>query len=212
MAHADHVFVSYGIYTHHGIDFGDGSVVHLSRASGKICRVSIDEFLRGRTLRVRLWESGDEPDVVLHRAASRLGEPGYNLCYRNCEHFATWCKSGLAHSTQVQSVERRVAAGATKLVVRSVAKTALAATGKSLVRTASPALLVADAAQLGTEVLLAQRGVDAKTAEKAAAGVGLIGSAAIGTAIGGPIGGCIGVGMWAVGEGIARFGKRPALA
>lgn len=208
MALADHIYVSYGIYTHHGIDFGDGSVVHLSRAGGKVCRVSIDDFLRGRILHVRFWESGDEPDVVLGRAVSRLGEPGYSLRYRNCEHFATWCKSGSAHSPQVESVERRVTAGASKWMIRSVAKTALAATGKSLVRTASPALLVADAAQLGTEVLLAQRGVDVKTAEKAAAGVGLIGSAAIGTAIGGPIGGCVGVGMWAVGEGIARCAKR----
>jgi hypothetical protein len=91
-------------------------------------------------------------------------------------------------------------------------KTAVTLGGKSLLRSASPALLVADAAQLGTEVMLSQHGIDSKTAEKAGAGIGLIGSAAIGAALGGPIGGCVGVGLWAVGEGIARCTKRPTFA
>jgi len=212
MARADHIFVSHGIYTHHGIDFGDGSVVHLSRASGKICQVSLGDFVLGRRLHSRLWATGDEPDLVLERATSRLGEPGYNLCYRNCEHFASWCKSGLAHSLQVRFIERRVAAGGSKLMARMLTKTAVTLGGKSLLRSASPVLLVADAAQLGTEILLSQHGVDSKTAEKAGAGVGLVGSAAIGAALGGPIGGCVGVGLWAVGESIARCTKRPAMA
>lgn len=212
MARADHIFVSYGVYTHHGIDFGDGSVVHLSRASGKVCQVSLDEFLRGRELRQRFWDTSDDADTVLQRALSRLGEAGYNLCYRNCEHFASWCKSGLASSLQVRSVERRVAAGGGKLMARWATRAAVTLSGKSLLRAASPALLVADAAQLGTEVLLSQRGVDSKTAEQAGAGVGLIGSAAIGTALAGPIGGCVGVGLWALGEGVARCTKRPTLA
>lgn len=212
MARADHIFVSHGIYTHHGIDFGDGSVVHLSRAGGKIAQVSLDDFVLGRKLHFRLWDTSDEADIVLDRAASRLGEPGYNLCYRNCEHFASWCKSGLAHSSQIRSIERRVAAGGSKLMIRMLTKTAVTLGGKSLLRSASPALLVADAAQLGTEVILSQRGVDSKTAEQAGAGVGLVGSAAIGAALGGPIGGCVGVGLWAVGEGFARCTKRPPLA
>jgi hypothetical protein len=32
---------------------------------------------------------------------SRLGESGYNLFGNNCEHFATWCKTGQWESQQV---------------------------------------------------------------------------------------------------------------
>ena len=35
---------------------------------------------------------------------SRIGEQNYNLLFNNCEHFATWCKTGRHHSAQVNSV------------------------------------------------------------------------------------------------------------
>ena len=35
---------------------------------------------------------------------SRLGEQNYNLLFNNCEHFATWCKTGRHSSGQVDSV------------------------------------------------------------------------------------------------------------
>lgn len=212
MAKADHIYVSHGVYTHHGIDCGDGTVVHLSRASGGIDQISLDQFLSGRKLLLRMWPAADDPDLVLQRAVSRLGERGYHLCYRNCEHFASWCKTGQARSSQVASVEQRMAAGGGKLAARWVTQAAVKLTGKSLVRSASPALLIADAAQLGTEVLLTQRGIDAKSAQRAGAGVGVAGSAAIGMMLGGPVGGCVGVGLWAIGEGVSSWTKRPQLA
>ena len=42
--------------------------------------------------------------VTLRRAMSRLGEQNYNLLFNNCEHFATWCKTGRHRSEQVDSV------------------------------------------------------------------------------------------------------------
>jgi phage shock protein A len=39
---------------------------------------------------------------VIHRAQSRLGERKYNLLFNNCEHFATWCKTGVSYSKQVR--------------------------------------------------------------------------------------------------------------
>ncbi len=213
MAKADHIFVSHGIYTHHGIDCGDGSVVHLSRASGEIGRIDIDQFLSRRSLRVQLWAAADDPEVVLQRATSRLGERGYNLFSNNCEHFASWCKTGVARSSQVSRVEQRVAAvGGKQLAARLITHAAVKLGGKGLARSASPALLIADAAQLGTEVLLVQRGVDARQAQLAGAGVGVAGSAAIGAMVGGPVGSCIAVGVWAASERIARWSKRPSLA
>ena len=34
---------------------------------------------------------------------SRLGEQSYNLLFNNCEHFATWCKTGLHRSAQMEN-------------------------------------------------------------------------------------------------------------
>ena len=40
------------------------------------------------------------PEESLKRAKSKLGQTGYNLIKNNCEHFALWCRIGLAVSTQ----------------------------------------------------------------------------------------------------------------
>jgi hypothetical protein len=45
----------------------------------------------------------DLDDVVIQRAKSRLGETKYDLFFNNCEHFATWCKTGLHDSEQVRN-------------------------------------------------------------------------------------------------------------
>jgi hypothetical protein len=42
------------------------------------------------------------PDEILARAASRRGEDLFDIGFNNCEHFATWCRSGSAYSTQCQ--------------------------------------------------------------------------------------------------------------
>jgi hypothetical protein len=41
--------------------------------------------------------------VVIGRAESRLGEQRYDLFFNNCEHFATWCKTGRSESAQLTS-------------------------------------------------------------------------------------------------------------
>jgi len=38
------------------------------------------------------------------RAASMVGQSGYDLFFNNCEHFATWCVAGEHVSTQVEAV------------------------------------------------------------------------------------------------------------
>ncbi len=45
--------------------------------------------------------SGNE---CVDRAYSKLGEKGYNLIFKNCEHFAMWCKTGVAYSSQVKKI------------------------------------------------------------------------------------------------------------
>lgn len=41
---------------------------------------------------------------TVERALSRVGEKNYNLVTNNCEHFAIWCKTGVAESFQVKRV------------------------------------------------------------------------------------------------------------
>ena len=42
------------------------------------------------------------PELVLARARSRIDDTGYNLFDDNCEHFATYCKTGCAYSHQIE--------------------------------------------------------------------------------------------------------------
>lgn len=45
-------------------------------------------------------------DAVMARAATRLGEQRFDLVLNNCEHFASWCKTGLSESRQVEALWR----------------------------------------------------------------------------------------------------------
>ena len=93
-----------GVYRHHGIDVGDGSVIHYRKPSEIIEQTSYDTFSKGNIVYVREYPQGFcfIPDVVVKRAFSRLGENKYNLLFNNCEHFATWCKTGVSESQQVK--------------------------------------------------------------------------------------------------------------
>jgi len=92
-----------GIYEHHGIDCGDGTIIHLRKYNETITRTPFLEFTGGKKVYIKHYSFSYVPDVVIHRAHSRLGEKAnYNLLFNNCEHFATWCKIGCAHSQQVK--------------------------------------------------------------------------------------------------------------
>ena len=105
MATADHLQVPrrHGLFTHHGIDLGDGTVAHYLEGR-EILRSPISEFSQGEVLSVMDHADASPAGVTLRRAMSRLGEQNYNLLFNNCEHFATWCKTGRHRSEQVDSV------------------------------------------------------------------------------------------------------------
>ncbi|PIK37569.1 hypothetical protein BSL78_25596 [Apostichopus japonicus] len=46
-------------------------------------------------------EQLNTPAVVLMRARARLGDTGFGPCSDNCEHFATYCKTGLHRCNQL---------------------------------------------------------------------------------------------------------------
>lgn len=108
MARGDQIYVLRpfvglsGIYEHHGIDCGDGTVIHFRKLDeATIARTSIVEFAMGRQIFVKDYPVCYIPDIVVTRAESRLGEQNYNLLTNNCEHFATWCKTGRSDCQQL---------------------------------------------------------------------------------------------------------------
>ena len=108
MAAADHLEVprQHGLFNHHGIDLGDGTVAHYLEGR-EILRSSTDDFSQGQPLSVIEHADASPARVTLQRAMSRIGEQNYNLLFNNCEHFATWCKTGRHRSGQVDSVLER---------------------------------------------------------------------------------------------------------
>ena len=105
MATADHLQVPrrHGLFNHHGIDLGDGTVAHYLEGR-EILRSPISEFSQGELVSVLNHANASPAGVTLRRAMGRLGEQNYNLLFNNCEHFATWCKTGRHRSEQVDSV------------------------------------------------------------------------------------------------------------
>jgi hypothetical protein len=91
-----------GVYEHHGIDCGDGTVIHYRKTgTATISRTSLAAFAAGNPVFVKQQPMSYIPEVVIQRAESRLGEQQYNLLRNNCEHFATWCKTGRNESEQL---------------------------------------------------------------------------------------------------------------
>src|SRR5439155_3167733 len=113
MARGDHVFVRRLGYTHHGIDTGDGTVIHYTGEVGQkenaaVRETPMGDFAKGCPVLIRAYAKCESPAATAVRARSRLGEASYHLVFSNCEHFATWCKTGHHRSGQVKDA---VAAG-----------------------------------------------------------------------------------------------------
>ena len=102
---ADHLQAprQHGLFMHHGIDLGDGTVAHYLEGR-EILRSRRDEFSRGQSITTVDYPQGScsPAGVTLRRAMGRLGEQNYNLLFNNCEHFAHWCKTGRHRSSQVE--------------------------------------------------------------------------------------------------------------
>lgn len=117
MAKGDHIYVWRLGYSHHGIDCGDGTVIHFTgepfkKTASSIERTPLAEFSKGSRVRTRVYRKRDRPAVAMERAESRVGIKGYNLAFNNCEHFATWCCTGKFESRQVRRVGRGAAGAA----------------------------------------------------------------------------------------------------
>lgn len=103
-----YVLAMNGLYQHHGISCGDGTVIHHpgglpNKSNSAISRTSIANFANGRDVFIFPHFTGDPPEIVVKRAESKLGEAGYNLFNNNCEHFAVWCKTGIKEFHQIKN-------------------------------------------------------------------------------------------------------------
>ena len=109
MARGDQIYVMRPLagmdsfYQHHGIDCGDGTVIHYYKGTGEpvISRTTMETFALGNPVYPYKTAVSFIPDLVIERAESRLGERQYNLLTNNCEHFATWSKTGRNVSQQL---------------------------------------------------------------------------------------------------------------
>ena len=107
MARGDQVYVYREVvgipYEHHGINCGDGTIIHYSKiGDAKISRTSKEKFARGKAVYVKPQATAFIADIVVSRAESRLGEQQYDLFFNNCEHFANWCKTGRNECLQLE--------------------------------------------------------------------------------------------------------------
>jgi hypothetical protein len=103
-----HIYVERGLYSHHGIDCGDWTVIDFSgqnegKHNAMIRRVSLAEFAQGCPIWTRPYGARFAPEVVVERATAMIGRSGYHLFANNCEHFATWCVAGERASHQVEA-------------------------------------------------------------------------------------------------------------
>lgn len=136
MARGDHIRTRRRGYWHHGIDCGDGTVIHYSGTPFRLRdavveRCTLEEFARGRDLEVLTYETPLEPDTAIERAESCLGERNYHLLRRNCEHFACWCVTGREESTQVVKAAKAFVTGSIVIAAGLTTAAVLIATKKA---------------------------------------------------------------------------------
>jgi hypothetical protein len=107
----DHLRAGYPYGAHHDcIYLGNGNVIHLTgvpdggKAGARVRTDALAVFAIGRPVTVRPYAGNHDPDAIIARAMSRLGDGGYHLIFNNCQHFARWCATGNHVSEQVDSV------------------------------------------------------------------------------------------------------------
>ena len=214
------------VYSHHGINMGDGTVVHarphdfvLPITGGSVVRTPVEDFGNGREVRTTSFSAARfPPDEIAARAAAEVGRPGYCPVTNNCEHFVSWCATGEQASRQIDILAGRFQAAATRTAAAVTARAAAGTAGRVAIRTALgvtvrvglktlvPVAVVAEAAALATEWRAHQAGLDEEASRRAGDRAGLATSIVAFAAVGAPggppgmlAGGLAGMTVWAWG-------------
>jgi diadenosine tetraphosphatase ApaH/serine/threonine PP2A family protein phosphatase len=113
----DHIRVSRGVYTHHGVYVSHNEVIHFASEDNdnlmgdgnEVIATSLSRFLLDGDMEVRIYNDDELNDLypvadIVRWARGSRGDSGYHLVFNNCEHFANWCTLGRFHSQQVNNV------------------------------------------------------------------------------------------------------------
>jgi Lecithin retinol acyltransferase len=120
---------------HDGIYLGDELVIHLTgpaggrKDAGRMQIASLAQFAGGRPVTVRRYTGAHDPEDIVARAMSRLGQGDYHLIFNNCQHFARWCATGDHESEQVRSVAATTGTVMTPLVATAVTSAVIGPAG-----------------------------------------------------------------------------------
>ncbi len=225
MAHGDHFFVwrnCKGIpFQHHGVDLGDGTVVHFTDGAGgvagpggnfanfQVCRTSIEAVSRQGLdpIHIVTYTERLAAEETVERALQLVGRRGYDLLFDNCEHFAAWCVIGSEESRQVHVACERLGAAGVKVAVAGALRSASRLGARGMLRGATPWMLAADAAQWMTEAMGHHVGLrDAQRRRTAGRAVGMATSLGVGV-LGGPAGVAMAGGLWVAGEVVGEVSR-----
>ncbi|XP_020533453.1 uncharacterized protein LOC105630359 isoform X2 [Jatropha curcas] len=106
----DHIFAirRFKGYSHHGIKSSKNPACQVCGYDTNIhygvVKTCLDCFLSGDSLQVKDYNGNSKPSYEVVQTAYRLLQDGfgeYELIMKNCEHFATFCKTGKTQSAQV---------------------------------------------------------------------------------------------------------------
>lgn len=130
----DHLIVDRGLYRHHAVDRGDGTVMHFAgpRQDKVLVAVRVatfEDFANGGTVWVRVYGQRLDAEEAVRGAESMLGQTGYHLISKNCEHLASWCVTGIAESRQVERVSATTGTATVALVASMGCADVLATVG-----------------------------------------------------------------------------------
>lgn|GEM_PF-4256465 len=77
----DHVYYNCSTYTHHGIDCGDGTVIHYNKNNAQVSRISRANFASAMTVFVKEYSLHDFLDNRSSGICFRLKTRDYFLRY-----------------------------------------------------------------------------------------------------------------------------------
>ncbi|KAK3742770.1 hypothetical protein QZH41_003703 [Actinostola sp. cb2023] len=122
------VFKRTGGYKHYAVNIGDEEIVHRAAAveemgsgdavdgsrfcfsaNANIAVIKRDKFSKfykqGDTVIVENSATPLSPKEIVRRALSKVGEKGFSVLWKNCEHFARWCRYGEEKSEQADALK-----------------------------------------------------------------------------------------------------------
>jgi hypothetical protein len=125
MTRGDHLRVERLGYFHHGIDLGNGFAVHFTNDNSgtlRVHRTALTAFAQGRNVEVVEYGSAFHRDYTCLTALHMAHQPSsYHFWSRNCEHVATFCKTGRWESHQIREATERMGRDARKILMNPAA-------------------------------------------------------------------------------------------